>query len=675
LEAKPVVDLIDPLTVDVTDSLDATGRIWDLKDSLRASSRDYRPASEVAGLRLRRPTEEVRDGTIQKVRHEAPRRAETYRASRKNREKEDEFGREPELMDDFRNFLCIIWEFLGLPAPSGVQLSLAYWLQHGPQRAVILGFRGMAKSWITGAYILWTLYRDPQKKILVISASLDRSVQMVQWCLALIREMPELQFLIPGMNQRASSRQFDVGPSRPDQSPSLKGAGITGQITGSRAHLIVPDDVEIPANSMTTLMREKISENVKEFDAVLHPGGEVKFLGTPQVDDSLYVKLQRRGYTCRIWPARFPDKAMRVKYGDRLSPFIYHQLDNDPTLVGQSVWPSRFSNDDLSARELSYGRSGFALQFMLDTSLSDADRYPLKLHDLIVVSADTRMGPDYLVWSNDNKNLLNALPVMGFEGDHYFGPANVPETFSKYTTILAAIDPSGRGSNETGLSIVGELHGRITLLSNKGWRDGYSPKTLKAIAELMVQFNVHKLVIEDNFGDGMFLALLTPYIIRAWQDYNKRRGKETQGGTEIIGNRSPRVQKELRMLSVLEPASQQHRIVVAASVIEDDFNSIQAYADTVGSDNMHQYSLMHQWSHLTREKDCLLQDDRLESFAQALGQFAELLGINPWETAKQRDDERMEAELEALFSDDEELLGTQGAVKRWHRGMSAVRPT
>lgn len=593
-------------------------------------------ASEIAGLK----------------RASGPRPKETYRAHRREAFKADP-NTDP-LAKDFRNFLALIWRHLGLPEPSAVQLSLAWWLQHGPLREVILGFRGMAKSWITGAFILWTLYCDPQKRILVVSASLDRAVQTVQWCLALIRSVPELAHLKPQALQRQSGKQFDVGPALPDQSPSLRGAGVTGQITGSRAHLIVPDDVEIPANSMTVVMREKISETVKEFDAILHPGGTIKFLGTPQTDDSLYPKLGRRGYTIRIWPSEYPDKKQRIKYGDRLSPYILAKVEADPSLVGHSVWPERFSDDDLAGRKLSYGRSGYALQFLLDTSLSDADRYPLKLRDLIVMDLDFTRAPDVLAWGTDPKNMLQGLPLMGFEGDHFYGPANEGTTYSDYTTIEGAIDPSGRGSDETAMSIAAELHGRVFLLFNKAWRDGYSPTTLKAIADACVFYRVRKLTIEDNFGDGMFTKLLEPYVIKAWKDFNATQPSNKHGGTELVGVRSQRTQKELRLLQILEGSTQSHRVVVAKKVIEDDYKSL---AEINGDDLRDKYSLMHQWSHLTRERDSLLHDDRLESVALAVSQFADALGINPWDSASARAEEKMEEELEALFADADDLMG------------------
>jgi hypothetical protein len=57
---------------------------------------------------------------------------------------------------------------------------------------------------------------------------------------------------------------------------------------------------------------------------------------------------------------------------------------------GAPTDPARFHDTDLLEREASYGRSGFALQFMLDTSVSDGDRYPLKLSDLVVMAIDPK---------------------------------------------------------------------------------------------------------------------------------------------------------------------------------------------------------------------------------------------------------------------------------------------
>ena len=81
------------------------------------------------------------------------------------------------LQGDFKLFLQALWDQLDLPSPTRAQYAIADYLQHGPKRLQIQAFRGVGKSWITGAFVLWTLFNDPEKKIMIISASKERAGQ------------------------------------------------------------------------------------------------------------------------------------------------------------------------------------------------------------------------------------------------------------------------------------------------------------------------------------------------------------------------------------------------------------------------------------------------------------------------------------------------------------------
>ena len=162
------------------------------------------------------------------------------------------------LRQDFKMFLQALWHELGLPAPTRAQYAIADYLQTGPKRLQIQAFRGVGKSWITGAFVLWTLFNDPERKIMIISASKERADNMSIFLQKLIIETPWLNFLRPKSDDSRWSRiSFDVNCS-PHQAPSVKSVGITGQLTGSRADLMILDDVEVPGNSMTEMMREKL---------------------------------------------------------------------------------------------------------------------------------------------------------------------------------------------------------------------------------------------------------------------------------------------------------------------------------------------------------------------------------------------------------------------------------
>ena len=174
---------------------------------------------------------------------------------------------------DFRYFLVLVWRQLQLPDPTPVQLDIAHYMQHGSNRRIVEAFRGVGKSWMAAAYVLWLLRNVPQKKFMVVSASKTRADDFSQFCLRLIREMPLLAVLGAGRDeQRSAGNRFDVRPAIPDQSPSLKSVGIFGQLTGSRADTLVCDDAEVPNTSWTVGMREKLLASVGEFNAILKPG-------------------------------------------------------------------------------------------------------------------------------------------------------------------------------------------------------------------------------------------------------------------------------------------------------------------------------------------------------------------------------------------------------------------
>ena len=557
---------------------------------------------------------------------------------------------------DFRLFLIIIWRHLGLPDPTPLQLSLAQYLQAGPDRCILMAFRGAAKSWIAAAFVLWLLWCDPSRKVLVTSASLKRAVDFTTFCLRLLREVPILKHMAPGSKDRQSSTSLDIRGVQPDQAPSLSAKGVNGQITGSRADIIVADDVETSENSLTSVMRDKISEAVKEFDSVLKPGGRVIYLGTPHDEECLYTKLTDRGYSTRIWPALFPDAEMQGKYGEKLAPYILDCVRKDALRVGHTTEPSRFTDIDLGKRRLSLGDSEFTLQYLLDTSLSDRDKYPLKLKELMVLPLDSARGPQVTTWGMGEAK--KHLPTMGFGGDYLHAPAFVSSDTAPYTRIVAASDISGRGTDETCMIVMAELNGFLYALAIYASQEGYAPETLKAMASMCVSYGVHQFYYEGNFGDGMFGNLFALALKEAWDRANENRKPEARGGTEMVEVKSSnQASKEKRILSVLEPITQQHRLVLAESLIEADYKLLGKY----GEEFRHKYSLMWQYTHVTRERNSLANDDRLETLAMACAPFADAMGIDPVGMAVRQRAEQQEEELEEMFMEADEVAGVEHA--------------
>ena len=417
------------------------------------------------------------------------------------------------LQDDFKLFLTALWEQLDLPPPTRAQFAIADYLQHGPKRLQIQAFRGVGKSWITGAFVLWTLFKDPERKIMIISASKERADNMSIFLQKLIIETPWLQHLQPKSDEARWSRiSFDVQCS-PHQAPSVKSVGITGQLTGSRADLMVLDDIEVPGNSMTELMREKLLQLCTEAESILTPKNDSRicYLGTPQTVFTVYRKLAERNYRPFVWPSRYPRKDKLTKYEGLLAPQIQEDLD-----VGAEEWdvtdPDRFSNDDLLEREAAMGRSNYMLQFQLDTSLSDAEKFPLKMADLIVTSVNPKSAPDQIIWCSDPQNVIKELPTVGLPGDYFYSPMQLQGEWTPYSETICSVDPSGRGTDETAASFISQKNGYLFLHEMRAYRDGYSDSTLLNILRGCRKYNVTKLVIETNFGDGIVGELFKKHL-------------------------------------------------------------------------------------------------------------------------------------------------------------------
>ena len=537
------------------------------------------------------------------------------------------------LQDDFKLFLQALWDQLDLPSPTRAQYAIADYIQHGPKRLQVQAFRGVGKSWITGAFVLWTLFKDPEKKIMIISASKERADNMSIFLQKLIIETPWLNHLQPKSDDARWSRiSFDVNCS-PHQAPSVKSVGITGQLTGSRADLMVLDDIEVPGNSMTEMMREKLLQLCTEAESILTPydNSRIMYLGTPQTTFTVYRKLAERNYKPFIWPARFPKDI--TPYEGLIAPQLQEDIDNG-ALPWDCTDPDRFDDDDLVDREASMGRSNFALQFMLDTSLSDAEKFPLKMADLVITSVNPTDAPDNVVWCSDPANILKDLPTVGLPGDYFYSPMQLQGEWSPYTETICSVDPSGRGADETAAAYISQKNGILYLHEMRAYRDGYSDNTLLDILRGCKKYGVTTLVVESNFGDGIVAELFKKHIIQT---------KQRILVEEVRAN----VRKEERIIDTLEPILNQHRLVVNKSVVEWDYNSNR---DAAPEERL-LYMLFYQMSRMCRSKYAVKHDDRLDCLAQGVKYYIDALSISAQEQINLRKREEWNDILEQFIDD------------------------
>lgn len=526
------------------------------------------------------------------------------------------------LKDNFDVFLTHLWKnVLTLPAPTRVQLDIAKFLASGPNLRIIEGYRGVGKSFLTCAYVVWKLWRNPQAKVLIVSAGEAAAIKNANLVRSIIYH-PEGDGMWGELRskdgQRTSVLSFDVGPALPDRQPSVFCVGIGGQLPNNRADIIIADDVEIQRNSETEDQRDKLRGLTTEFGKILKPleDAEIIYLGTPQTQDSIYGSLPARGYTRRVWTARYPRRDKLGAYGDTLAPMLLADIANDNTLCdvvglsqlgGAPTDPARFNDKQLWQRELDDTASNWSLHYMLDTSLSDAERYPLKCSDLMVMDVDPVRAPVALSYGS-SANLQHDLTCFGFPGDRFYRPFNVSDQWSDYTGSAMHIDPSGSGQDETAYVVTKFLEGRIYVTRWGGLKDGTADDALLKLATIAKEEKVNLVTVEDNWGDGMYRKLLTP-ILAKMHPCNLE-------GVKVKG------QKEKRIIGALEPLMKQHRLIFDINVIREDIK-----ADAVNRG-------IFQMTHMTAARGALKHDDRIDVLA---------LAADYWKAQMDADTEKAEA--------------------------------
>ena len=561
--------------------------------------------------------------------------------------------------EDFRNFLFLAWTHLGLPNPTIAQYEIAHRLQHGhdstdsehknvdpnsPREDIIRCFRSLGKSYITSAYAIWRLMRNPRdEKIMVVSATGSKSKEFVAQTKGILESMPLVQWLLEGPRENGATRrdmadQFDVSSASLSQSYSVAARGITGQITGSRATLLIADDVEVERNSLTEEARQRIVRIVQnDFVPITKTEwgkGDIIFLGTPQTEESVYnVLVKEMQFDCFTIPVRYPtaDKLgnyllTNVNTGEELNilaHYLRQQYEDGEINSGQST-DTRFNEDELVGIEAK-GRSAFALQYMLDTSLSDAERYPLKQFDLVTMSLSPLKAPLTVQWGreNDKENLVKDIPNIGFSGDHLLRPLFIDSEWEAYESKVLFVDPSGRGADETAWAIVAALNGLMYVLHVGGFT-GDPTEAMTRIAMDCKKFDVNCVEIEPNYGQGMWIAAFNPILAKVWP-----------GGCTVQESEWAKGQKELRIIDTLEPVMTQHRLVIDETLARNEARAEE-----------HKYSLLYQLTHVTRDRGALRHDDRLDALAGAVAYYQRSMEQDVNQAAQAVRDSRMDDEIE-----------------------------
>ena len=500
---------------------------------------------------------------------------------------------DPDMVVEFRNFLYVAMKYLGMGEPTRLQYAMAYRLQYGPESFQLQAGRGAGKSVLTSIFATWLLLRDPNTVVMVLSATGNKATEFISMTRNTIALVPPLRHLIPGPNTKDSAFGFNVeSRTKIGQDMSVYARGISGQITGSHSDWVIMDDVEIEGNANTADAREKLLQKVWEIEQIRNVGGGIRILGTPQSSESIYKKM-RSAYPCHKFPAVMPDPSIHGQAQD-CDEFIA-ELEAEGLGIGKATQPERFDDELLQTRLLKVGPTLYSLHYNLDTSLADADKFPLRLADLIVLDLDKEVHPEKIVWSS---NRSKEYTSYGLQGDIFTEPMYVSPEYKSYQQTVMTIDPSGRGKDETAVVVASGGNGYIFVHEIIGFEGGYELPWLKKIANIVNEYPSLSLIrYEENFGDGMFGSLLRPVI---GEMCPRVPGVE---GYKVFG------MKEDRLIKSLEPVMGSHRLVVSPKAIKPE-------------------ETQRQITRLYNERGSLSRDDRVDALAATVAYFEESLGVN-----------------------------------------------
>lgn len=505
---------------------------------------------------------------------------------------------------------CINLLIKGNPDLNEIQADICKYLFSGPLYRMIQAQRGQAKTTLTAIFAVFVLIHKPKHRILIVSAAGKLSKEIASFVIQILNSIEFLWMLRADENagDRASVEAYDIHWyfKGVDKSPSVKCLGVDSSIQGSRADLLIADDIESTKNSRTIITREVLEDLTKEFESVCSEG-DIIYLGTPQSAESIYNNLPSRGYSVRIWTGRYPTEKQIKHYGDCLAPIILKKIAQHPELQtgggidgqqGQPTCPEMFDEEKLLKKEISLGPAKFQLQYMLLTKLMDEERYPLKAGKLVVIDFNLEQGPVMPIASSDIRNRF--IHSAAQRHQLHWAVSHTYEYLPFEQTIMA-IDGAGGGRNgdETGYAVIKTIGAFIYLYKVGGVAGGYEPHKLQKLVEIAKESKANLVIIEQNYGYGAHAAVLKPlfnklYPVTIEEEY-------------VTG------QKELRIIDTLEPIISTNRLIIHPQLIIDDWESTVCYP----TEKRSIYTFLHQLAMLTRDKGCLPHDDRVEAVAGA----------------------------------------------------------
>lgn len=161
--------------------------------------------------------------------------------------------------------------------------------------------RGHRKSFYAAMYACWRIVKDPSIAIVYLSATSPLAEAQLRTIKATLegkivkRYWPELVLEDEGRREKWTTTEICVDHPRRraegTRDSTVKTGGLTTNITGSHADLIILDDLVVPANN-DDLGRRAVIEQYSQLQSILNAGGEIVAVGTRYHPKDLYATIQ-----------------------------------------------------------------------------------------------------------------------------------------------------------------------------------------------------------------------------------------------------------------------------------------------------------------------------------------------------------------------------------------------
>ncbi len=249
----------------------------------------------------------------------------------------------------FQRFL-ILWNQQQGQSTPDIHLKLSSWIEQkwrgGQKRLLVMAFRGFGKSSILGVFCSWLLYLNQDLRILILAADLALATKMVRQVKRIIEKHPATSGLKPDRVDQWGKECFTVRRNCELRDPSMLAKGIDTNLTGTRAEIIICDDVEVPRTCNTAYKRAELRERLAELDYIQTPEGMTIYIGTPHCWETIYAEDKRQG-----------EESIFL---DGFERYVVPVMDEE----NASVWPERFSQEKLEKMVETHGPAHFESQMM-----------------------------------------------------------------------------------------------------------------------------------------------------------------------------------------------------------------------------------------------------------------------------------------------------------------------